>query len=63
MNTELKDESPMPYGKYKDMPMKDVPASYLIWLIDNKKCSGAVKRYIEDNMNALKLELKNQDYE
>ena len=60
---KLTDESIMPYGKYSKAnnnptEMADVPAEYLMWLYDNDKCSGQVRWYIEDNMDALKEELK-----
>jgi len=55
----LTDESPMPFGKYEGKSMADVPATYLMWILDNDKCSPSVKAYIEDNMEALKLEIKN----
>ena len=54
---ELEDDSLMPWGKYKGECMIDVPAYYLIWLYDNNKCSGPVKNYIEDCIDALRMEL------
>lgn len=59
-NLELTDDSPMPFGKYKGKAMIDVPASYLIYLYEQDFCYGAVKDYIKENMNALKLEIKKQ---
>lgn len=53
----LTDKSPMPWGKYQGEPMGWVPASYLIFLYDNNKCSGAVKAYIEENMDVLQHEV------
>lgn len=53
----------MPIGKYKGTAMIDVPASYLIWISDNPNGYGRhpegkkVLAYIEDNMDALKLEI------
>lgn len=58
MNNILTDDSPMPFGKFKGKRMEEVPAAYLIWLHENNKCSGNVKAYIEDNLDALRLELK-----
>lgn len=52
------DQSLMPYGKYKGQKMANVPADYLIWLLDNDKCSGDVKKYIQDNKSFLELESK-----
>lgn len=54
----LYDNSPMPWGKYKGEKMANVPASYLLWLYDNKKCNKEILEYIEDNMDALESEIK-----
>lgn len=54
----LTDESLMPWGKYQGDKMINVPASYLIWLYDNNKCSGDVKAYIEDNYDVLNEEVR-----
>lgn len=54
----LTDESKMPYGVHKDKNMVDVPASYLLWLYENNKCSGEVKQYIEDNLDVIKVEVE-----
>lgn len=57
----LTDQSPMPFGKYKDEPMEKVPARYLHWLWENgmaQKSQGSdrVGDYIRDNMTALQKE-------
>lgn len=57
----LSDESLMPFGQYKGKEMANVPASYLIWIYDNNKCTPDVANYIEDNMDALKAEIKKQE--
>lgn len=49
----------MPYGKHKGVEMQEVPASYLIWLYENDKCSDSVKEYVEDNLEILKSEINN----
>lgn len=59
MTETLTDNSPMPYGKYKGVEMQEVPASYLIWLYENDKCSDSVKEYVEDNLEILKSEINN----
>lgn len=51
---KLTDKDPMPWGKYKGQAMINVPASYLMWLWDEGKCSGDVKEYIERNLDAIK---------
>lgn len=57
----MDDNSRMPYGKYINTKMANVPAHYLLWLHREGKCSGEVKRYIEDNMEILKEEVKNNE--
>ena len=54
----LDDSSLMPYGKHKGDKMIDVPASYLIWLYENDKCSKEVKDYVEDNLEVLRSQTK-----
>lgn len=55
------DDSPMPFGKFKGKPLKDVPASYLIWLhgemLDNDD-KVALFRYLEANKTALEQEVE-----
>lgn len=47
----------MPFGKYKDKRMAEVPATYLLWLFDGGGLStGNVKDYILDNMEGLRKE-------
>lgn len=61
----LTDTDPMPFGKYKDTPMQDVPASYLHWLWTQNNgrdqrtqmlSSDPVLDYINRNKSALKQE-------
>jgi len=52
----LTDLDQMPWGKYKGEKMINVPAWYLLWLLENNKCSGDVKKYIEDNKEVLQKE-------
>lgn len=54
----LNDNSLMPYGKYKGEKMANVPARYLLWLYDENKCSQHVREYIEDNLEILEEESK-----
>lgn len=53
----MTDESIMPWGKYKGEKIANVPPEYLIWLLDNNKCGGEVKKYIEDNKSNLQQEI------
>lgn len=52
----LTDDSPMPYGKFKDTKMANVPDNYLLWLYRNTRedhFNKPVFRYIEENLNAI----------
>ncbi len=53
----MTDESLMPWGKYKGEKMANVPPEYLLWLIENNKCGGEVKKYIQDNEKTLIAEI------
>jgi hypothetical protein len=64
----LQDEDLMPYGKFRGTKMANVPASYLLWLADELKKTALNKRtlqnksllkYIEENMDVLKKENRN----
>ena len=54
---KLNDNSFMPFGKYKNDRMVNVPASYLLWLYDNDKCNKEVRDYITENLDVLKHEI------
>jgi len=57
----MNDNSPMPFGVHKDIPLKDVPAGYLVWLYEEcdtawQDSYPALERYIEDNWDDLEDE-------
>ncbi len=56
--TELTDDDPMPFGKWKGTRMKDVPAEYLHFLWSNGKAQeqDAVANYIRSRIAALRKE-------
>lgn len=54
----MNDLSTMPWGAHKGKLMANVPDNYLKWLYENNKCSGDVKKYIEENADVLKIKLK-----
>jgi uncharacterized protein (DUF3820 family) len=56
----MTDNSIMPWGKYAGEKLCNIPASYLIWLYENNKCYGEIKKYIEDNLDDLKNEQNNK---
>jgi len=57
----------MPFGKYKNEKMANVPASYLIWIYDEWTSrrfafeNKEVKAYIEENMDVLREEIKSEN--
>jgi uncharacterized protein (DUF3820 family) len=57
----IQDTDLMPWGKHKGIKMANVPSSYLLWLLENNKCSGDVKQYIEDNLEVLQFQRANND--
>lgn len=57
----MNDNSIMPFGKYKGEKLANVPADYLIWLYDNGKIFGDLKKYIEENSDVLKFQKKEAD--
>lgn len=54
----LQDDTPMPFGKYKGIPMQDVPVNYLHWMWHNTDKRTSLGEYIKNNLDALKLENK-----
>lgn len=51
------DKTSMPFGKYKGIPLSDVPASYLHWWYTQTNRSNIpLKLYIEESLDALKEE-------
>lgn len=56
----MDDKSIMPYGIYKGEAMGDIPPHYLLWLYENNKCSGEVRDYIIENLDVIKMQIKNR---
>ena len=54
------DNFPIPFGKHKGTKLIDLPASYLLWLLDNDK-AGSIKDYILLNEEALRLKKLDED--
>lgn len=52
----MTDQDLMPFGQHKDEPMEKVPASYLLWLREEKCSHKGVMSYIEENLAALAKE-------
>ena len=63
----LTDKDPMPFGKHKGTPMRDVPVDYLIWLMDQPwiKSARNVKlfNYLEANKSVIEKEYDDASYD
>ena len=57
---KLTDKDPMPWGKYKGLPMSEVPDSYLLWLYHEGHASGNVGRYLAENIKAIKANVERE---
>jgi len=55
----LTDESPMPWGIHQGKPLDEVPPEYLIWMYENDKLKGDLKRYAQENLEVLKMQITN----
>ena len=56
----LTDDSIMPFGKYIDTKMANVPASYLKYRYDTDICYGEVKEYIKENLDIITKQVKEE---
>lgn len=56
----MQDSDKIWFGKHQGKRLIDIPADYLIWIYEQGKCSGPLRKYIENNMDALKKEIKNK---
>ena len=56
--TTYTDETPMPFGKYLGVKLKDIPASYLVWIYENcEELNFNLKQYLKVNLHILELEV------
>ena len=57
---QLNDTDPMPWGKYKRLPMQDVPAYYLFFFWTEKGLKddhqSEVADYIRRNLDSMKMD-------
>lgn len=56
----MTDDSIMPWGKYQGKRMAEIPDHYLLWLYENQYCSGDVKIYIAQNLDAIRSNIARQ---
>lgn len=57
----MTDQSLMPFGKYKGKTLEDVPAKYLCWLYDNATVGKDLRKYLEDNLDVLRKQAREED--
>jgi uncharacterized protein (DUF3820 family) len=58
--SKLNDNSLMLTGTYKGKPLCKIPASYLLSCYNKSKLDNDLKEYIEENMDVLKCEVKEE---
>lgn len=59
----MKDSDLMPFGKYKGEKLGDVPADYLLWLVDQGNVRvryPELYRYVDQGRAHLEKEAKNK---
>lgn len=49
MARTLTEEDIIDYGKYKGTKLKNIPASYLLWVYDNDRATPEIRRYVKQN--------------
>lgn len=64
--TDFNDDTKMPFGKHKGTKLKDVPASYLLWLYgemaSQKTPQGPLFQYLKVNLRALEEEAREEPW-
>ena len=58
--SKLNDNSLMLTGTYKGKPLSKIPASYLLSYYKKSKIDEDIKEYIEENLDVLQYEAKNE---
>ncbi len=43
----------MPFGKHKNKTIDELPASYILWLSNEKFCPEVLLEYVENNIDEL----------
>ncbi len=52
----------MPFGKHQGKTISELPATYLLWLVDESFCPPVLKAYIELNEEDLREQADEGDY-
>jgi uncharacterized protein (DUF3820 family) len=64
MQNLVTDETPMPFGKWKGTPMKNVPSEYLDWLVGQSWMPGKYSQivdYVERSRKAIDQDLNRKE--
>ena len=57
---QITENSILTFGIYKGIPLKDVPAAWLISWHSNEFSRGPLRNYISENMNSIKAKVDNE---
>ena len=49
-------DTPISFGRYKGKKLKDIPAKYLLWLLQKDFLTGQMKQYLKKNAEIIKRE-------
>ena len=61
---DLTDESIMQFGKHKGRKLRDVPASYLLWILNTwDEVPFRLHQYLVENQDALLMQARDQSEE
>ena len=51
----------MPFGKYRNWELKDLPVHYVLWIMDQEFCPDVLLAYAELNEEDLREKLTSSD--
>jgi hypothetical protein len=61
-HSRVQDTDIIDFGKYKGEKFGNVPASYLLWLYENDRCTPMARDYVKNNLDVLKKEANRNPY-
>lgn len=56
----MNDNTILTFGTHKGKALANIPDSWFIWMYDNGKLSGELKKYAEDNIRVLQIQAEQQ---
>lgn len=51
----------MPFGKYKNWELTELPLRYLLWIVDEDFCPPVLRSYIELNEEEIREKVEYED--